>query len=88
MSGVPLMGFDSPYARDLVTPHGGGAYVDVYDTNGLATLIESHLQDPVLRRSLSMAALRSGQEYNEEDVFRHRSDLIRTHLAVEAALTE
>ncbi len=88
MSGLPLLGFDSPYARDLVTPHGGGAYVDVYDTKGLATLIESHLQDPVLRRSLSMAALRSGQEYSEEDVFRHRSDLIRTHLAAEAALTE
>lgn len=88
MSGVPLLGFDSPYASDLVTPHGGGAYVDVYDTAGLATLIQRHLKDPLLLQSLSMAALRSGQEYSEEDVFRHRSDLIRTHLAVEAALTE
>ena len=88
MSGVPLLGFDSPYARDLVTPHGGGAYVNVYDTKGLATLTQSHLEDPALRRSLSMAALRSGREYSEEDVFRHRSDLIRTHLAVEAAITE
>jgi glycosyltransferase involved in cell wall biosynthesis len=78
MSGVPILGFDSPYARDLIS-EGGGATVPVGDIQGLAGLIATHTNEDK-RREISAAALRAGRRFSEEAVFRHRAELIKEHL--------
>jgi glycosyltransferase involved in cell wall biosynthesis len=81
MSGVPLVGYDSAYARDLVTPTGGGAFVPIGDAAGLAARLAGLLADPAARRAASIAARASGEHFSDEAVFAHRADLIKRHLA-------
>lgn len=84
MSGVPLVGFESAYASDLVAEHGGGTFVKPLDTRALAHELAQLLTLPELRRSQTRAARRSGEAFSDEAVFRHRSELIRNHLRPDA----
>lgn len=83
MSGLPILGFESAYANDLTTPHGGGATVPIGDVAALADLVVSFVNDKGKRGAYSRAALLSGRGFSEESVFRHRSELIKEFLAAE-----
>ena len=81
MSGVPLVGYDSAYARDLVAEAGGGDFVRVGDVDGLVDRLAVLLADGAARERLSRHALASGERFSVDAVFAHRSELIRQHLA-------
>lgn len=80
MSGLPILGFESAYAHDLISEYGGGATVPVGDVNALEELVKTYINDRIARNELSRAALRSGKRFSEKSVFRHRSDLIKEFL--------
>jgi colanic acid/amylovoran biosynthesis glycosyltransferase len=86
MSGVPLVGYDSAYARDLVAPAGGGDFVPIGDVAGLAARLSALLTDAQARRAVSIAAIASGERFSDDAVFAHRSELIKRHLAQSARM--
>ena len=81
MSGLPLLGYASPYAQDLVAGcPGGGRFVPLGDAQALAVLLGQQLLAPTQRRQMSQDALRCGEAFSDEAVFRHRSELIKEFL--------
>ena len=80
MSGLPILGFESAYVSDLTSPYGGSATVPIGDVAALAELVKTFVKDGDARGRLSRAALRSGRQFSEESVFRHRSELIKEFL--------
>jgi len=81
MAGVPLVGYWSSFAQDLVQAEGGGDFVPIGDVEGLADAIVHQLEDAALRQRNTLAAWRSGMHFSDDAVFTHRSDLIKRHLA-------
>jgi glycosyltransferase involved in cell wall biosynthesis len=81
MAGVPIVGYWSSFAEDLVSTEGGGEFVPVGDVDALAQAIVRQLADAPLRRRQSVAARLSGTHFSDEAVFAHRSELIKQHLA-------
>jgi glycosyltransferase involved in cell wall biosynthesis len=84
MSGVPLVGYASAYARDLVAEAGGGEFVPVGDVEGLAARLADLMSDGAAREAASMRAVASGERFSVDAVFAHRSELIKRHLAADA----
>jgi colanic acid/amylovoran biosynthesis glycosyltransferase len=80
MCGLPILGFESAYAKALTSPYGGGATVPIADTGALAELVKKYVSDKDARNNLSRAALLSGKQFSEQSVFRHRSELIKQFL--------
>jgi len=80
MSGVPLVGYDSAYARDLVAVTGGGEFVPIGDVDGLVERLAQWLADAPARRTASIGALASGERFSDDAVFAHRSQLIKRYL--------
>lgn len=79
ISGTPIIGYESSYARDLVGDRGGALLSDIHDTQTLADYLY-HLAEH--REELSLlveAAATSRALYNDEAVFEHRSHLIKTY---------
>jgi colanic acid/amylovoran biosynthesis glycosyltransferase len=81
MSGVPLVGYQSAFAEELVEEAGGGEFVPIGDVASLAEAIERHVVDVSLRRRVALAARVSGERFSDDAVFAHRSNLIKRHLA-------
>lgn len=77
MSGVPIIGYTSSYARDLIAEHGGGALCEIGDIEGLSELLYEHITNKTALNELARSALRSGENFSDEAVFKHRSDLIK-----------
>jgi glycosyltransferase involved in cell wall biosynthesis len=78
--GTPIVGYDSPYPRDLIAGHLWGKLTPQHDVAGLAEVIAQLDQD---RESLAEMVSRTSsaaQIFNDEAVFRHRSDLIKKYL--------
>lgn len=80
MSGLPILGFESAYASDLTSAYGGGVTVPLGDADALAELVKAFINDRDRRLDASRAALKSGKQFSEESVFRHRSELIKEYL--------
>lgn len=81
MAGVPLVGYWSAFAEDLVSTEGGGDFVPIGDVDALAAAIVRQVEDTLLRRRNTDAARRSGTHFSDDAVFTHRSELIKRHLA-------
>jgi colanic acid/amylovoran biosynthesis glycosyltransferase len=74
MCGLPLIGYASHYARDLIKRNGGG----MLTSPGHPELLTDSLnQFSRARNSITKNAQRDGQLYDDESVFRHRSDLMK-----------
>lgn len=84
--GTPILGYHSAYPEGLVTPHGGGEFVEIHQWEQLADRIVALAQDRDRLVQLIQSAALSGQRFSEEDVFEHRSSLLRKHLP--GAVTE
>ncbi len=80
MSGLPIIGFESAYASDLLDGSGGGQLVPVNDTAALSKAIIRCINDPNGTRKMAEAARSTGTHFSDIAVFRHRSDLIKTYL--------
>jgi glycosyltransferase involved in cell wall biosynthesis len=80
ISGLPLVGYESSYARELVGDRGGAQLSPVGDSSAVAAnLIRLFGDRDRLARLTSDAATARGM-YNDETVFAHRSDLIKRFL--------
>ncbi len=73
--GLPLIGYDSPYARDLIRENGGGRLTTIHHPELLANSIVTFRDE---KNMLTDAARKDGLNFNAEGVFRHRSELMRT----------
>jgi glycosyltransferase involved in cell wall biosynthesis len=79
-SAAPIVGYDGAFARDLVAGHGGGLLVPRGDAEGLAAQLAALAADRPRLSDLIARAARDGAPFDDEAVFRHRSELIRRHL--------
>jgi colanic acid/amylovoran biosynthesis glycosyltransferase len=73
--GLPLVGYDSPYSRDLIKANGGGILTSIHRPELLAGSIRQFSQR---RRHLTKNAQSDGKLFDAATVFRHRSDLMKT----------
>jgi glycosyltransferase involved in cell wall biosynthesis len=80
MSGLPLIGFESRYASDLVALHGGGTFTPIGAISELASILCGVINVPGRLEALTIAAYESGKDFSDEAVFKHRSDLIKQYL--------
>ena len=81
MSGTPIVGYDSPYPRDLLGANADECLVPLNSPEALAVRVVSLDRDrSVLSQWFELAA-EIGSHFSDEAVFRHRSDLIKEHLA-------
>ena len=80
VSGTVLVGHDGAFARDLIHVHGGGVLRPMGDVEGLAGVLADLAGDRARLAGLIERAAADGAPFNDEDVFRHRSELIRGHL--------
>jgi glycosyltransferase involved in cell wall biosynthesis len=80
VSGCPIVGYSSPYSEGLVSEDGGGAFVPMNDEEKLADLIAELNRDRARLSELIQKAALSGQQFDEQIVFQHRSDLIKQYL--------
>ncbi len=80
MSGLPIIGFESAYASDLLNGSSGGELVPLNETAALAQAVLRCINDPARTRKMSEAARTTGTHFSDIAVFRHRSDLIKEFL--------
>lgn len=80
VSGLPIIGYDSPYPRGLAAQRGGGMFTPLNNKAALADQILELDRDRTRLRDLIEQAAASGELYDEETVFQHRSDLIKKYV--------
>ena len=80
VSGTPLVGYDSPFPKDLISAHGGGLLTPKDDIGALVSTLVGLAQDRQRLADLIGRAAQDGQPFNDVAVFRHRSEVIRAHL--------
>jgi colanic acid/amylovoran biosynthesis glycosyltransferase len=73
--GLPLIGYASPYARDLIKEHGGGILSPKDRPEFLVESVRYFLQN---RSELTKRAQQDGRRFDAESAFRHRSDLMKS----------
>ncbi|WGV27800.1 glycosyltransferase [Halotia branconii] len=83
VSGCPIVGYSSPYSQGLLSEHQGGALVPMNNWQKLAELIVELNSNRARLSELILKAALSGQPFDEQAVFQHRSDLIKQHLLPE-----
>lgn len=80
VSGTPIVGYESAFPRDLVSGHGGGLLTPLHDTTALAHAVLTLSRDRALLAALIAKAAQDGEPFNDEAVFRHRSEIIASEL--------
>lgn len=80
ISGLPIVGYESSYAHELVEGRGGAVLSAVGDPVALASNLIGLAQDPAALEALTWQAAANRGVYNDEAVFAHRSELIRKYL--------
>lgn len=80
LSACPLLGYGSAYAQDLVSSHHGGILVPIGDIDGLVANLTLLAGDRRLLGQLIARAAKDGEPFDDVSAFRHRSELIKTHL--------
>ena len=80
VSGSPLVGYDSPFPKDLISQNGGGILTPKNDVQALANaVVELAANRARLADMIERAAL-DGAPFNDVAVFKHRSEVIRAYL--------
>lgn len=82
VSATPIVGFEGAFARDLISGHSGGLLVPQGNCAALTEAIVALDEDRGRLAGLIRAALADGEIFDDEAVFRHRSDIIRRELPV------
>ena len=78
--GTPIVGYDSPYPRDLIAGKAWGKLSPQHDIAALAEVIAQLDQDRESLAEMMASTSSSAPIFNDEAVFRHRSDLIKKYL--------
>ena len=77
--GIPIVGYESAFARDLIRLNGGGVLVPSGDVDALAKAVESILEDTDHLKKLKLNALKDGARFTSKAVFEERSHLIKSY---------
>jgi len=77
---TPIVGCGSSDAADLISAHGGGRLAPMDDVGALVDGVAQLAQDRAALADLITRARKDGAPFNDEEVFRHRSELIRQFL--------
>lgn len=80
ISGTPIVGYDGVFASDLISGHQGGAMVPLNDVAALTSMLKRLDNDRKTLTEKIRAAREDGRTYDDESVFRHRSDIIKKFL--------
>lgn len=80
-NGTPIVGYESPYAHDLLKDFGGGRFVPVNEWQQLGELIASLSQERQCLSEMIEQAGINGKRFHDQKVFEERSNLIKTYLA-------
>lgn len=80
VSGTPIVGYDSAFPADLIADHGGGILVPRDAWDQLAEAVATLARDRQRLTDLMARAVADGAPYDDETVFEHRSDVIKTQL--------
>ncbi len=78
--GTPIVGYESSYPRDLISGRNWGRLTTPDDVAALARAVghlDGHREELA---EMVLATSSAGPIYNDEAVFRHRSELIKEHL--------
>jgi colanic acid/amylovoran biosynthesis glycosyltransferase len=75
--GLPILGYSSDYAKQLIEENSGGLLSPINDIEALAATVQGMIEDVARLKGLSRAAALDGRRYDSETTFRHRSDLIK-----------
>ncbi|WP_083960694.1 glycosyltransferase [Methylomonas lenta] len=78
--GVPIIGYDSAYARDLIEKNAGGVLVPRHNWQLLAEKVSQLVSNPELIAQLKVRALKDGERFTSRAVFLERSELIKSNL--------
>jgi glycosyltransferase involved in cell wall biosynthesis len=79
ISGSPIVGYQSAFAEELTSGRGGGAYVPLGDWQALGAKIAALSSNRARLAGLIFEAAENGSRFNDEAVFRERSELIRRY---------
>jgi glycosyltransferase involved in cell wall biosynthesis len=79
ISGLPIVGYESSYARELIGTRGGAILTPLGDPRVLAESLIRLANDREALRRLTAAAASSREIYNDQSVFAHRSELIKKY---------
>ncbi|SRR6266581_2535714 len=80
VSGTPIVGYDSPYARDLVQGFGEEYLVPIGAIDALAAQLVLLDQDRRKLVQLMRNSYAASEHFNDTATFRHRSDLIKRYV--------
>ena len=80
MSGLPILGFHSAYAADLLDGRAGGVLTPLNDKAALTRAILDCVEFPARVPEMALSAREAGSLFSDVAVFRHRSDLIKEFL--------
>jgi glycosyltransferase involved in cell wall biosynthesis len=77
--GTPIVGYDRPYPADLIARHGGGM-LTASEPGALAQSLGKLFADRSELSALQQRAFEDSWDMIDEEVFRHRSHLIKSNL--------
>jgi glycosyltransferase involved in cell wall biosynthesis len=75
--GLPIIGYETAYPKDLIKVHGGGLLTPINDVARLSEALLLLSRDRNLLRELSERATQDGALFTDESVFYHRSELMK-----------
>lgn len=81
VSATPIVGYDGAFASDLIAAHQGGKLAPLNDVDALAEAVSDLAQDRAKLGDLIARAARDGAPFDDESVYAHRCEIIKTHLA-------
>jgi colanic acid/amylovoran biosynthesis glycosyltransferase len=73
--GLPLIGYDAAFPRDLIREHNGGLLTPINEPEEVARSISLFSKD---QDRLAYSARMDGSAFDASSVFRHRSELMRS----------
>jgi glycosyltransferase involved in cell wall biosynthesis len=79
VSGTPIVGYDNPYAVNLLEAKGGGVLVPIHDTQTLGAVIAALAGDRRRLASMTQEAANNGRRFTDAAVFAERSALIKKY---------
>jgi colanic acid/amylovoran biosynthesis glycosyltransferase len=87
LAGTPLVGYADPFARGLVEEKQAGRLSVRADKSALSSAMVQLATNRPMLQDLILAAAASAQHLTREEVFKHRSEIIKSELAPNPLLT-
>lgn len=78
ISGTAIVGYDNPFAHDLTATRGGGSFVPIHGWQALGERMAELAGKRGELQRLVRAAAANGSRFNDDEVFRERSLIIKS----------